>query len=316
MLTKADSTGTTNYTWDSENRLASVTLPGTGGTVSFKYDPFGRRVYKSSSSGTSVYAYDADNLVKEANAAGAAVVRYAQGLNIDEPLAILRSGATSYYEADGLGTLTSLSNSSGTLANTYTYDGFGNLLASSGSLVNNFRYTGREFDPETSLYYYRARYYDSQTGRFNSEDPIGTSGGLNLYEYVLNNSVNWYDPRGLQGTKPKQNKPSPNAVFYICCRGGELRVCDQNSGAFSGWVLDCMRQHEQQHVKDMTCDGKTPCKGQPDGPLQVPSSMKSQLECAAYRRELECMLPAPNTKEIQDRRNYIKQQIANYCGSN
>jgi YD repeat-containing protein len=52
---KTDSTGTTNYSWDFENRLASVALPGSGGTVSFKYDPFGRRIYKSSSSGTSVY---------------------------------------------------------------------------------------------------------------------------------------------------------------------------------------------------------------------------------------------------------------------
>jgi YD repeat-containing protein len=61
-LTKVGSTGTTTYTWDYENRLTSVSLPGTGGTVSFKYDPFGRRIYKSSSSLTSIYAYDGDNL--------------------------------------------------------------------------------------------------------------------------------------------------------------------------------------------------------------------------------------------------------------
>ena len=75
MTRKIDSTGTTNYTWDFENRLASLTLPGSGGTVSFKYDPFRRRIYKSSSSATSVYAYDGDNLVEEANASGAAVAR-------------------------------------------------------------------------------------------------------------------------------------------------------------------------------------------------------------------------------------------------
>ena len=56
---------TTSYAWDFENRLTSVTLPGSGGTVSFKYDPFGRRIYKSSSSGTSVFAYDGDNLIEE-----------------------------------------------------------------------------------------------------------------------------------------------------------------------------------------------------------------------------------------------------------
>ncbi len=94
---------TTSYSWDFENRLSSVTLPGTGGTVSFKYDPFGRRIYKSSSTGTSVFVYDGDNLVEETNAAGAVVARYTQTNNIDEPVAMLRSGTTSYYQADGIG---------------------------------------------------------------------------------------------------------------------------------------------------------------------------------------------------------------------
>jgi YD repeat-containing protein len=56
-LTKVTGSNTTSYAWDYENRMSSVTLPGTGGTVTFKYDPFGRRIYKSSSSTTSVYAY-------------------------------------------------------------------------------------------------------------------------------------------------------------------------------------------------------------------------------------------------------------------
>ena len=98
---KTDSTGTTTYSWDFEDRLTSVTLPGSGGTVSFKYDPFGRRIYKSSSSGTSVYVYDLDNLIEEANSSGVVVARYAQSGLIDEPLAMLRSGTTSYYDADG-----------------------------------------------------------------------------------------------------------------------------------------------------------------------------------------------------------------------
>ncbi len=69
-LTKVDSRGTRSYTWDFENRLTSVTLPGSGGTVSFKYDPFGRRIYKSSSAATSTYAYDGDTLIEESNSSG------------------------------------------------------------------------------------------------------------------------------------------------------------------------------------------------------------------------------------------------------
>ena len=55
-----------------------------GVVVSFKYDPFGRRIYKSSSTATSVYAYDGDNLVEETNATGGVVARYEQTQNIDE----------------------------------------------------------------------------------------------------------------------------------------------------------------------------------------------------------------------------------------
>src|SRR2546429_7127884 len=108
-LTKVVGSNTTTYAWDFENRLTSVTLPGSGGTVTFKYDPFGRRIYKSSLSGTSIYAYDGDDLIEEVNISGGVVARYSRGVNIDEPLAMLRTGATSYYHADGLGSVTSLS---------------------------------------------------------------------------------------------------------------------------------------------------------------------------------------------------------------
>jgi RHS repeat-associated protein len=199
-LTKTDSTGTTSYTWDFENRLTSLTLPGAGGTVTFKYDPMGRRIEKSSSAATSVFAYDGDNLIEEANSSGAVVARYTQTENIDEALAMLRSGGTSYYNADGLGSVTSLTNSSGTVAETYAYDSFGKVTASSGSITNPFQYTGRESDPETNLYYYRARYYDTNSGRFLSEDPWRGSLQKNRYRYVVNNPIMLADPLGLNET--------------------------------------------------------------------------------------------------------------------
>src|SRR5258708_33891052 len=107
-------------------------------TVLFRYDPFGRRIYKSSPAGTSVFAYDGDNLIEETNASGGLVARYSHGLNIDEPLAMLRSSATSFHQADGLGSVTSLSSPAGALAQTYTFDSFGKQTASTGSLTNRF----------------------------------------------------------------------------------------------------------------------------------------------------------------------------------
>ena len=103
------------------------------------------------------YLYDGDNVLEEVDNSGNVLARYTQTRTLDEQLSELRSGVTSYYEADGLGTVTSLSSSGGSLANTYTYDSFGKLSGSTGTLINPFQYTGREFDAETGSYYYRAR---------------------------------------------------------------------------------------------------------------------------------------------------------------
>ena len=130
---------------------------------------------------------------------GNVLARYTQGNEIDEALAEFRSSTTSYYEADGLGTISSLSNSAGALAKTYTYDSFGKLTASTGTLTNPFQYTGREFDPEIGIYEYRHRYYDQNVGRFLNEDPIAFDGGLNFYRYVNNNPAILVDPMGLYG---------------------------------------------------------------------------------------------------------------------
>jgi RHS repeat-associated protein len=203
-LSKTSSGAITLYTWDFENRLSSAALPGSGGTVTFKYDLFGRRIQKSSLGGITNYLYDGANVIEEINSTGTLVARYTQNQEVDEPLAQLRSGASSYYERDGLGSVSSLSNSSGSLMNTYVYDSFGNLTSSSGTAVNPFQYTGRDYDAETGLRYYRARYYDPQIGKFISEDPLGFAGDSpNFFAYVSNNPAGVTDHFGLRGEVAK-----------------------------------------------------------------------------------------------------------------
>lgn len=166
--------------------------------MTFKYDPFGRRIQKSGPSGTTNYLYDGDNLLEELDNSGNLLGRYAQqSIGVDQPLAELRAGVTAYYEADGLGSITSLSNTSGALANTYSYDSYGNVTASTGSIINPFQYTGREFDSEAGNYFYRARYYGQTIGRFFSEDPMHFDAGINFYPYVNNSPVRNADPFGL-----------------------------------------------------------------------------------------------------------------------
>jgi RHS repeat-associated protein len=183
------------YTWDFENRLVQVVNPGVG-TTTFKYDPFGRRIQKSGSLGVTNYLYDGENIIEEIDSSGNLLARYTQSAWMDQPLAELRSGTTSYYEADGLNSITSLSGSVGALASTYTYDSFGKLTVSTGTLTNPFRFTARESDLETGIYDYRARYYDQNTGRFLSEDPKILADTASGYPYVRNNPVSLVDPRG------------------------------------------------------------------------------------------------------------------------
>jgi len=140
---------------------------------------------------------DTTRLIEQVNSAGSIPARFTDTQNADEPLATTSSGTSNYYEQDGLGSVTSLTNSSGSVSQTYTFDSFGNLTNSSGSVSNPFQYTGREFDSETGLYYYRARYYDPGTGRFVSSDPLGFMGGVNQYAYVGGNAINKIDPFGL-----------------------------------------------------------------------------------------------------------------------
>jgi RHS repeat-associated protein len=121
-----------------------------------------------------------------------------------------------------------VTNGTGALANTYTYDSFGKVTASTGTLANAFLYTNREFDSETSLSYYRARYYDPTIGRFLSEDPISFEAGVNFYAYVLNNPTNTIDPLGLDGGDAP-GPPSPACLFSGIC-GSAGRPANTTAG--------------------------------------------------------------------------------------
>jgi RHS repeat-associated protein len=197
-------------TWDYENRLTRVEkLKGTERkTVTFSYDPFGRRIGKQTetvvdgvtSTKTTSYVYDHEDIVLEITTDGSSTTKtvYTHGPGIDEPLAMERNGSYHYYHADGLGSVTAITDQSKTVVQRYGYDTFGAITeVADPGFVQPYTYTAREWDRETGLYYYRARYYDPVEGRFISRDPIGFAGGdVNLYGYVQNNPVNWTDPSG------------------------------------------------------------------------------------------------------------------------
>ncbi|MGH9874512.1 MAG: RHS repeat-associated core domain-containing protein [Pyrinomonadaceae bacterium] len=196
LTSKTDAGGSWTYTWDYENRLKQSSKAG-GVTVIYAYDALGRRIQRlSTASGTTKFVYDGADVLRDLDGGGSTVADYLNGPGIDNKLR-QTIGTASYFIADHLGTTRAFTDASGNLASSLTYDSFGNVA--SGSAATRFTYTGREFDSETGLMFYRARWYDPQQGRFISEDPIGfESGGINLFAYVDNNPINLMDPMGLR----------------------------------------------------------------------------------------------------------------------
>jgi len=196
------------YNWTSENQLQQAQLIRDGQiirTVTNKYDAFGRRIEKQVSQArittTTTYLYDGEDIVLQQIDDGTTttISHYLHGSGIDEPLAQIRESQVSCYHADGLGSVVAMTDTSKNIVQRYSYDTFGMLTAiQNPEFTNSYTYTGREWDKELGLYYYRARYYDPMEGRFISRDPIGFAGGdVNLYGYVLNDPVSFVDPMGL-----------------------------------------------------------------------------------------------------------------------
>ena len=169
----------------------------TGTVAQYKYDALGRRIEKNVNGVLTRYLYDGYNILAEYDDSGNQKARYTHNLAIDDPLAMERGGQVYYYHKDALGSITALTDVNGQVAQTYEYDSFGSITNQVGNVENPYTYTGREYDPETGLYYLRARYYDARAGRFINEDPIGLEGGINIFAYAENSPINFNDPYGL-----------------------------------------------------------------------------------------------------------------------
>ena len=190
--------GTLAYTWDALNRLVKVEQAGAV-VATYCYDSQNRRIRKSVGDRTIHYHYDMNNLLIAETLADGTPLRdyfYLGG----EPLALREyktNPGTYYFLNDHLGTPQQLVKPDGTVVWKAAYLPYGVAQMQLGTITNNLRFPGQYFDSETGLHYNWHRFYDPGTGRYISADPIGLAGGMNLYAYVQNDSVNWVDPWGL-----------------------------------------------------------------------------------------------------------------------
>lgn len=187
-----------SMTWNGQYQLTSVS---TNGVVaeSYTYDPLGRRASTTSGGATVRHVYDGVHVIADLGEDGDLLKSYTCGPGIDNLLAVTchEDGVTMTYYAltDIQGTVYGFADANGNIVARYTYDAWGNLLdadvAVSGLADNRYLFQGREYSWTTGLYNFRARWYDPATGRWISKDPIGISGGLNLYALCANDPVNY-----------------------------------------------------------------------------------------------------------------------------
>jgi RHS repeat-associated protein len=218
-------------------------------TITYGYDSAGRRIEKAYDGQTVIkYFYDGSHIIAEYDGSGSLRMKsearntksetnskhestktetrpLGTGLAWDfgfwslgfvSSFDIRISDLTPYYSHfDGLGSVVALTNSAGSVVNLYEYSVYGQVAASDPNHPNRFLFTGREFDKDTGLYYYRARYYNPYLARFLQTDPA--SQGVNWYAYCGNSPTGATDPSGMAASDfgfSMYREYLPNGVLY------------------------------------------------------------------------------------------------------
>ena len=207
MTSRTDPSGTTTYTYDLDNRLTSLT-EADGTVLEFDYDVFGNRVAKTVDGTETEYLVDPFGLgdVVSEFSGGSLSATYTHGLGL---AAAKIGGADAFYDADAVGTVTTLTSTGGTVQNSYVFTPFGIELSELETLSNDFKFNGTlgVSEDTNDLYFMRARSFSTEIGRFNAEDPLFSGSAIhNLYEFSWNNPIANVDPTGLDTRLERYNR--------------------------------------------------------------------------------------------------------------
>ena len=198
LTTVATAGSTQTYAWDAADRLVSITRSGDGTNLAssrFEYDGTGRRVRivemtNNTTLSDKRFVWAGSQLAEERTSSGAVTRRFfGQGEQI--------GGTNYYFTRDHLGSVREMTDATATVRARYEYDPYGRRTRVEGSIDADFGFTGHYVHSPSGLHLALFRAYDADTGRWLSRDPIAEKGGLNLYGYLGNNPIMYFDPFGL-----------------------------------------------------------------------------------------------------------------------
>ncbi len=314
LTSEQSSTGATNrqFSYDDENQLIGVWVANTWSN-SFAYDgKMRRRVEREFGWSGSTWVetneirfiYDGNVVVQERDSNNVSQVTYTRGNDLSGSLqgaggiggllARTDGNGSAFYYADGNGNITCMLDSIGNICAKYLYDPFGNMLAMSGSLAsaNRYRFSSKEWDSNSGLYYYLYRFYDPNLQRWVNRDPhwdmgfilhrwgnIGLpgTGGPNLYDFLSNSPLDNDDPFGLSLWSKCKN---------FCVNHAKDKVKEVIQDKLKEWFTDHAGGVSAEQAKK-DCDAMKSCSD------QSPSDARwggDCLTCSIYK----CALSATN----------------------
>lgn len=299
VLSRTCGSEVVRFSWTAESRLAALKVVG-GDSVELAYDAAGRLARrKLIGAAARFFLWQGDNLLAEIDSVTGKVAEYSYYPGLDNPHAVITGTTPHFAHLDGIGNVIALTDSAKNVKRDYDFDAWGGLRGGTDSKPFNNADRARFksalwLGPQVDVYYMRARWYESKSGRFLSEDPVGLAGGVNPYSYAVDDPVNNADPTGQWCRKVLFTFVDNNGDE----RQGEKLVCEEVTGA-DLWAIERFLERQSTTLRNLWSQWGWSTLGTGS---QAPSCHGgfSQWRCNAIEDALRELRRAGNTDQCRD----------------